>query len=80
MSFMDYLREFQGVDAVCSGRLSHVPVHTAVMLKTLVVCRAANKACDKKKEIRTENRETFFDNPFASANTVSTIYGRVPQS
>ena len=30
----------------------------AVIFLTLVVCRAANKACDKKKEIRTVCRET----------------------
>ena len=74
---MNDSREFQEVDPVCSGRLSHVPSKPAVILSPRGL-----PSCDQS--LRPEERNPHgisgdvFGTPFASANTVSTSCGRVP--
>ena len=77
--FLNDSREFQEVDPVCGGRLSHVPSKPAVILSP-----RGWSSCDQS--IRPEERNPHgisgdvFGTPFASVNTVSTSCGRVPHS
>ena len=60
VNFMNHSGEFQEVDSVRSGRLSHVPTFTSSNFKPSRDAEPlAIKACDQKKGISTVYQETF---------------------
>ena len=73
-NFMNVSRKFQDIESICSGQLSHVPSHTAVV-PSLELLRAATKACNLIHGICLGHKDVF-GNPRAGIRFVIDFLSR----